>query len=121
MNWVTLEKEGREEVSEKDRDEGVELGDETYLVGSPDQESSYGSEHDSDDEESRENGSGGEDGLPCFESLLLEGSVWMTRRKGGGEEVARGEEARRDRQQQSPPSTGLPATGRFVLGEVGIS
>jgi hypothetical protein len=47
----------------------------TNLVATPNQQSSDRRKYDTDDEEHGEHGLGSENGLPCLEALLLEGSV----------------------------------------------
>lgn len=51
-----------------------------YHATTPDQEGPDGSKNKADHEEGREDGFGSEYRLPCFETLLLEGSVFV----GGG-------------------------------------
>ena len=50
----------------------------THQTTAPDKQCTYGRKKDTDDEESRKNGLGSEDRLPCFETLLLERSVYET-------------------------------------------
>ena len=47
----------------------------TYEATAPDEGRADGREEDADDEQRREDGAGCEDGLPCLQSLLLEGSI----------------------------------------------
>lgn len=44
----------------------------------PDEQSTDWSEGDANDEERWKDGFGGEDGLPCLQTLLLEGSIYST-------------------------------------------
>ncbi len=51
-------------------------GARTYETAAPYEQCADGREENTDDEQRRENGAGSEDGLPCLQSLLLEGGIY---------------------------------------------
>ena len=54
---------------------GVVDGVVVDFVGPPEEDAAEGDKDDADEEKGRQDGGGGEDGLPGFEALLLEGGV----------------------------------------------
>lgn len=56
---------------------GARKREKADLAAAPEEDAADGGKDDADEEEDGQDGLGGEDGLPGFEALLLEGGVWM--------------------------------------------